>query len=294
MINIYAPRIVFVNASCSGQVVDYEAIGIACHAAGVYVVADITENSGLVAAGINTSPFEHVDLVVCGTQGSLRGPSGGVIFFRKNAVGPLGSTTQHKEGHEVCVLGNAIDMSVFPMHQGGPHNHSIMAVAVALGQVATQTFKTYQRLVLANADALRNRLISLGYRLRDSNQRSQHLVVELEMLDVRVLQVVLRNIHIACNVAVAENDLHVGTQAMTSRGLLPDDFSQIAEFLHQAISIARKITSIRAPEADLSAKDVSSPLLSNIKNSGSWNVYEADILALGREVENWTNQFMVP
>ncbi|KAH8589538.1 pyridoxal phosphate-dependent transferase [Bisporella sp. PMI_857] len=291
MINTYVPRISFANASCLGQIVDYEAIGNTCRAAGVYVVADITENSGLIAAGITASPFEHVDIAVCGTQGSLRGPSGGLIFFRKNAVVPSGSSDR---GQEACILGRAVDISVFPMHQGGPHNHTIMAVAVALGQIATQPFKAYQTLVLANAEALGNQLISLGYHLRGSNQKSQHLVVELGTLDIRVLQKVLRSVHVASNIAVAENELHIGTQAMTSRGLLPDDFCQIAEFLHRAFTIAEKIASVRNTKADISAKYKLSPLPLNIKSGWSWSSYESDILALGQEVESWTNRFTMP
>ncbi|KAG8420116.1 hypothetical protein J3459_011365 [Metarhizium acridum] len=90
----------------------------------------MTETAGLVASGLAPRPFEHADIVVAGTQGSLRGPSGALIFSRKGSVVmPPGS----KNAQEWCSLGEAVHQSVFPGHQGGPHNYAITAMAVALG-----------------------------------------------------------------------------------------------------------------------------------------------------------------
>ena len=151
IINVYRPRVFLSSSSACHQLLDHQAIGAICKSLGIYVVVDVTETSGLVASGLIPSPFENADIVIAGTQGSLRGPSGGLIFSRKSA---RVQRTDVKSFEESRRLGDAIDQSVFPGHQGGPHNHAILAKAVALKQVSTHAFKAYQRLALANAEAL--------------------------------------------------------------------------------------------------------------------------------------------
>ncbi|PVH83530.1 PLP-dependent transferase [Cadophora sp. DSE1049] len=154
----------------------------------------ITADSGMISAGLTKSPFEHAEILVSGTQGSLRGPSGALIFHRLNTEVP---SLFSKASGEIRSLASAIEVSVFPGHQGGPHNHAIMAVAVAMGQITTPAFKTYQTLVLSNAAALKNELMLLGYCLRGNDLPSQHVAVEVEPSTARVLTHVLRAISIA-------------------------------------------------------------------------------------------------
>ena len=58
-----------------------------------------------------------------------------------------------------------IDRAVFPMLQGGPHNHQIAALAVALREASTPKFAMYARNVIYNARALGKGLIRRGYHL---------------------------------------------------------------------------------------------------------------------------------
>ena len=111
---------------------------------GAYLMADMAHISGLVAAGQANSPFLHCHVVTSTTHKSLRGPRSGIIFCRKE-------------------LEDAINSAVFPSLQGGPHNHQIAALAVALQEAATPEFKQYIQQVKANAAALAEALQSLGY-----------------------------------------------------------------------------------------------------------------------------------
>jgi glycine hydroxymethyltransferase len=116
--------------------------------------------SGLVAAGTLPTPFEYADIVTTTTHKSLRGPRGAMIFFRK------GVRSVNKKGVEVKYdLENPINFSVFPGHQGGPHNHTIAALAVALKQAKTGEFKTYQKQVLANAKQMEVEFKGRGYNM---------------------------------------------------------------------------------------------------------------------------------
>lgn len=110
---------------------------------------DIAHISGLVAAGEQNNPFDYCDLVTTTTHKSLRGPRSGIIFFKKDARG----------------LEGLVNQAVFPSLQGGPHNHTIAAVATCLHQVAQPEFKEYARAVKANAKALAEALKKRGYNI---------------------------------------------------------------------------------------------------------------------------------
>merc|ERR1712167_262886 len=112
---------------------------------GAYLLADMAHISGLVAAGVTKSPFDYADVVTTTTHKSLRGPRGAMIFYRKG----VRSTTA--KGKEIMYdLDSKINFSVFPGHQGGPHNHTIAGLAVALKQAQDPLFKEYQVQVKKN------------------------------------------------------------------------------------------------------------------------------------------------
>ena len=86
--------------------------------------------SGLVAGDVIPSPFEYADVVTTTTHKSLRGVRSGMIFYRRGQKGV------DKAGKPVLYdFESRINNAVFPALQGGPHNHAIGGVAVALKQV---------------------------------------------------------------------------------------------------------------------------------------------------------------
>eukprot|EP00494_Astrolonche_serrata_P030408 UN30675 len=120
---------------------------------------DMAHISGLVAAGVHPSPFKDAHIVTTTTHKSLRGPRGAMIFYRKGVKG-----TNSKGKTIMYDFENRINQSVFPGHQGGPHNHTITALAVALGQANTKEFKDYQTNVVSNMARLCKSLESKGYK----------------------------------------------------------------------------------------------------------------------------------
>jgi len=126
-----------------------------------------------VSAGVVPSPFEHSDIVTTTTHKSLRGPRGAMIFFRKG-------TKKVEKGKDVLYdYEEKINFSVFPGHQGGPHNHTIAALAVALKQASTPAFKEYQRQVIANNKQFAASLLKLGYKLVSGGTDNHLLLVDL-------------------------------------------------------------------------------------------------------------------
>jgi len=118
------------------------------------------------------NPFEYSDVVTTTTHKSLRGPRSGMIFFRK---GPKPLKKGQPEG-ALYDYEDKINFAVFPSLQGGPHNHQIAALAVALKQAMSPGFKAYIQQVKANAVALGNHLMSKGYKLVTDGTEN-HLVL---------------------------------------------------------------------------------------------------------------------
>merc|ERR1712078_527316 len=155
------------------------------------------------------------------THKSLRGPRGAMIFYRK---GPTGKTNK-KTGEPVMYnLERRINDAVFPGLQGGPHNHTISGLAVALKMAAAPEFREYQEQVLSNSQALAGRMQAKGYELV-SGGTSNHLC----LIDLRPKGV---------DGARAER-IRIGTPALTSRGFQEADFEKVADFLDRAVTIAQ-------------------------------------------------------
>merc|ERR1711879_980484 len=112
---------------------------------GAHFLFDMAHISGLVAGRVTPSPFEHADVVTTTTHKSLRGPRGAMIFYRR------GQRSVDKKGNPIMFdIEEKINQCVFPGLQGGPHNHTITALAVALKQAQTPEFREYQEQVIKN------------------------------------------------------------------------------------------------------------------------------------------------
>lgn len=112
------------------------------------------------------NPFEFCDIVTSTTHKSLRGPRGGIIFYRKGSKPRKRAMLLNQgDGSDKYDFEEKINFAVFPALQGGPHNNHIAALAVALKQVATQEYKVYMQQVKKNAQALVSALLRRNCRL---------------------------------------------------------------------------------------------------------------------------------
>ena len=116
--------------------------------------------SGLVAADLVPTPFEHSHLVTTTTHKTLRGPRAGMIFYRRGVKGT------NKKGETLMYdFEQRINQALFPGLQGGPHNHAIAGVAIALRQAGTPEFKEYQEQVMSNCKTMADGLNKRGFTL---------------------------------------------------------------------------------------------------------------------------------
>jgi glycine hydroxymethyltransferase len=283
----FRPKILICGGSSYPREWDYARFRQIADRCGAVLMSDMAQISGLVAAKECVSPFEYCDIVTSTTHKSLRGPRGGIIFYRRgskpkkrNAVSDVSDKYEFEE---------KINFAVFPSLQGGPHNNHIAALAVALKQLATPEYKSYMQQVKKNAQTLASALLRRNCRLVTGGT-DNHLV----LWDLRNFGLMGKNFEVVCemchitlnkiaifddNGAITPSGVRLGTSAMTSRGCLESDFETMAEFLLRAAQIASK--------SQREHGKVPKGFLKGVQNN-------KDIEELRIRVENFATQFAMP
>lgn len=248
---LFRPKLIICGASAYPRAFDFTRLREISDKAGALLLCDMAHISGLVAAGVVGSPFELCDFVTSTTHKSLRGPRQGLIFFRR---GEIMSRIDGKSTGKSYEWEDKINMAVFPGCQGGPHNNNIGALAVALKEVMTPEFKVYAKQVITNAQFLGKQLSDLGYKLITGGTDNHCILWDLRPHNIGGSKVekVCDLAHITLNKNAVAGDtsalnpggVRIGTPAMTSRCLTPDDFVIVAQLLHKAVLIAVRIQGV--------------------------------------------------
>ncbi|PRT53581.1 Serine hydroxymethyltransferase, cytosolic [Wickerhamiella sorbophila] len=288
---LFRPKILVAGTSAYCRLIDYKRMREIADKVGAYLMVDMAHISGLIAAGVIPSPFEYADIVTTTTHKSLRGPRGAMIFFRKGV-----RSVNPKTGKEVMYdLEGPINFSVFPGLQGGPHNHTITALAVALKQANTPEFKEYQEQVLKNAKALEVEFKKLGYKLVSDGTDSHMVLVSLKNekgIDGARVEHVLELMNIACNKnaipgdksALVPGGIRIGAPAMTTRGLGEQDFARIAQYINKAVVYCQNLQASLPAEANK---------LKDFKAAATADK-DGQLKALHDEIAGWASSFPLP
>ena len=304
MATLYRPKIIIAGTSAYSRLIEYERMKDIAGKVGAYLLSDMAHISGLVAGGVIPSPFPFSDVVTTTTHKSLRGPRGAMIFFRKGVKG-----VNSKGMEEKYDLENPINASVFPGHQGGPHNHTITALAVALRQAQTPEFKEYQKTVLLNAKALAERLGNpkdqggLGYNIVSGGTDNHLVLIDLKNrgIDGARVERILELVGVASNKNTVPGDrsamkpggLRMGSPAMTTRGLLPDDFKRIAEIVDRAVAMTLALDQKAKAEMESRGRKNPGSVGAFLEYVGDGNEI-GEVLEVRREVEDWVGTFSLP
>ncbi|KAA3453838.1 serine hydroxymethyltransferase 7 [Gossypium australe] len=287
----YRPKILICGGSSYPREWDYARFRQIADRCGAVLMCDMAQISGLVAAKECSSPFDYCDIVTSTTHKSLRGPRGGIIFYRRG-------TKSRKQG--MC-LGNSgdcsgqydfeekINFAVFPSLQGGPHNNHIAALAITLKQVATPEYKAYMQQVKKNAQALASALLRRKCKLVTGGTDNHLLLWDLTTLGLtgKCYEKVCEMCHITLNKtaifgengAISPGGVRIGTPAMTSRGCLESDFETMADFLYRAAQIT---SAVQRDHGKLQKE-----FLKGLQNN-------KDIIDLRNRVEAFSAQFAMP
>lgn len=220
----HRPKLIICGYSAYPRRIEFERFRAIADEVGAYLLADVAHIAGLIVAGEHPNPIPHCDVVTTTTHKTLRGPRGGLILTRDEA------------------LGKKFDKAVFPGIQGGPLEHVIAAKAVAFGEALRPEFKSYAKAVIANARALADRLTQRGLSLVSGGTDNHLMVVDLRSVGLtgKEADLLVSDIQITANKNTIPFDpqkpfitsgLRLGSPAMTTRGLGSTEFSAIGDIL---------------------------------------------------------------
>ena len=226
------PKLIWCGGTAIPRTIDFAGFGAIAEEVGAVLAADVAHVAGLIAGGAHPSPAPHVDVIATTTHKTLRGPRGAMLMSRD----------QHAR---------AVDRAVFPGLQGGPHDHTTAAIAVALHEAAQPAFADYARAIVANAEALAHALIERGYDLVSGGTDNHLLLVDLTAQDVggRAAAEALEQAALVCNYNSVPFDprppldpsgIRLGTPAITTRGLTTDHMADVARWIDEGVQAARR------------------------------------------------------
>lgn len=278
--HVFKPKLIIAGGSAYPRDWDYKRFRSICDNVGAYLLVDMSHFSGLVAAGEHNNPFEFADVVTTTTHKSLRGPRSGMIFFRKEVT----------RGKEKINVEERVNNAVFPMLQGGPHEHQIAGVATQLKEVLSPEFKQYMVQVKANAKALAAGLTKRGHALASGGTDNHLMLWNLRPHNITgsKMEKLLDVCHITANKnsivgdksAITPGGVRLGTPALTTRGLTEANFEDVAEFLTRAVEIGKKIQTTTT----------STKLVDFVKACEG----NSELETLGKEVRAYAVQFPFP
>jgi glycine hydroxymethyltransferase len=222
------PKLLFAGISAYPRLLDFEKFASIAKEVGAVLAADIAHISGLIVAGVHPSPAGHADIVSTTTHKTLRGPRGGMLLCNE----------EHAQ---------ALDKAVFPGLQGGPHNHTTAAIAVALKEAATPEFKEYGKQVVANAKAMAEALQEFGFELITGGTDNHLMLIDITKkgLTGREAAKLLASAGIVCNCNGIPFDtrkpwdpsgIRIGSPSLTTRGMKEPEMREVARWMNEVVS----------------------------------------------------------
>ncbi|WP_370969226.1 serine hydroxymethyltransferase [Amycolatopsis sp. cg9] len=226
----HRPKLIFCGGTAIPRTIDFPAFAEIAAEVGAVLVADIAHIAGLVAGGAHPSPVGHAQVVTTTTHKTLRGPRGAMIL----------SDAEHAK---------AVDKAVFPGLQGGPHDHTTAAIAVALGEAQQPSFREYAHTIVANARALADALLAKGYDLVSGGTDNHLLLIDLtnkavagkpaaKALDRAGIELNYNTVPFDPRKPFDPSGIRLGTSAITTRGLRPEHQVQVADWIDRTITAA--------------------------------------------------------
>jgi glycine hydroxymethyltransferase len=222
------PRVIVAGASAYPRIIDFPRLAEIARAVEALFIVDMAHIAGLIAGGVHPSPVAHADIITSTTHKTLRGPRGGFILTTEPWARP-------------------VDKQVFPGVQGGPLMHVIAAKAVAFGEALTETFRAYAHAVVANAQVLAETLVGRGFHLVSGGTDNHLLLVDLRNrgeLTGKTAEETLGRARITVNKNTVPGEqrspfvtsgIRIGTAAVTTRGLGPDEMRAIGAWIADAL-----------------------------------------------------------
>lgn len=277
------PQIIVCGFTAYPRIIDFKRFGEIADKVGAYLLADVSHIAGLIVAGSHPSPAEHAHIIMTTTHKSLRGPRGAMIMVTEKGL--------QKDPE----LGEKIDKAVFPGLQGGPHDNQTAAIAVALHEAESKSFKQYGEQIVKNGKALSDALLKHGFRLTTGGTENHLIVIDLRTKGVNgaLAAYALEVAGITVNKNTVPYDtmppfypsgIRIGTPAVTTRGMKEKEMEMITGWISQVIELIRG--------NDLpNKKEDRSAFFKNFKNEFREN---RKLLGIARDIQKLMKNFPLP
>lgn len=217
------PKLIIAGASSYPRKIDFKSFSEIAREVGAFFLADIAHIAGLVVAGQHMSPVPYADIITTTSHKTLRGPRGGIILCKEE-------------------LRKKVDKAIIPGQQGGPHMHTIAALAVALKEAASPDFTSYGEQIVRNAAQLAERLKERGFNLVTGGTDNHIILIDMRGTGTtgKTLARALGRAGIVANFnglpgdtapPTNPNGVRLGTPAVTTRGMGIEEMDMIAKFI---------------------------------------------------------------
>lgn len=225
------PKLIFCGGTAIPRTIDFPGFAEIAGEVGAILVADIADVVGLVIGGVHPSPVGHAQVISTTTHKTLRGPRGAMLL--------CGS--EHAQ---------ALDRAVFPGLQGGPRDHTIAGIAVALHEAAQPGFRDYAAQIVANAKRLAQVLAERGFDLVSGGTDNHLLLIDLTSKGVEGKPAAqgLDRAGLVTNYNTVPYDprrpfnpsgIRLGTPSVTSRGMGPGEMELIGRWIDEGVQAVK-------------------------------------------------------
>jgi glycine hydroxymethyltransferase len=225
------PKLIFCGGTAIPRLIDFEGFAEIAREVEAILCADIAHIAGLVAGGAHPSPAPYADVISTTTHKTLRGPRGAMLMSREEHA-------------------SALDRAVFPGLQGGPHNHTTAAIAVALKEAATEDFRAYAAQIVENAKALAEGLTERGFDLVSGGTDNHLILVDLtskgiggkpaaQALDRAGIELNYNTVPYDPRKPFDPSGIRIGTPAVTTRGMTAEHMDRVAGWIDAGTEAAK-------------------------------------------------------
>ncbi len=255
----HKPKMILVGYSAYSREIEYAEIKKIADEVGALTMADIAHIAGLIAGGEMNNPVPLFDVVTTTTHKTLRGPRGGMIMCKTE-------------------IAKAIDKSVFPGFQGGPHENNIAAKAVAFKEALEPAFKDYAKQIRKNAKVLESEFNDRNYKLMFGGTDNHLLLIDAvtskgitgaeaeKALDIAGITVNKNMIPDDARKAMDPSGIRLGTPALTTRGFKEEEMKLVAEFIDRALTHSNNETILSEIKAEVKKLNEKFPLYPELHN----------------------------
>jgi len=237
----HKPKMLIAGYTAYPRIIDWQKFKDIADEVGAFFMADISHIAGLIVGGVHPSPVGLADVITTTTHKTLRGPRGAMILSNGTISNPTKKVTKTKEN-----IPTLIDRAIIPGLQGGPHNHTTAAIAVALAEALKPEFKDYAKQIVANAKALAESLLNEGLELVTGGTDNHLMIVDLTNLNVsgKKAEAALDEVGITVNKNTVPFDkrspfdpsgIRLGTPALTSRGFKEEEMKIIGQLIAKTV-----------------------------------------------------------